>query len=92
MKYNKEKKRNYINRKCNENFICKNCNSLVSPEEAGTGHRNHCPYCLSSIHVDDIPGDRTILCKGIMDPITVWVRKNGEWALVPTELLRMITS
>lgn len=27
-------------------------------------------------------GDRAADCGGIMDPIAVWVRKNGEWAIV----------
>jgi hypothetical protein len=31
------------------------------------GYRNHCPSCLSSLHVDDhTPGDRKSLCHGIM--------------------------
>lgn len=54
----------------------------VAPEGAGSRHRNHCPKCLSSVHEDHAPGDRASLCKGIMDPIGVWVRKNGEWALI----------
>ena len=45
-------------------------------------HRNHCPKCLCSVHVDNEPGDRASLCKGIMDPVSVWVRKNGEWAII----------
>ena len=49
---------------------------------AGSEHRNHCPNCLSSLHVDIEPGDRAADCGGIMDPIAVWVRKNGEWAIV----------
>lgn len=49
---------------------------------AGSDHRNHCPNCLSSLHVDIEPGDRAADCGGIMDPIAVWVRKNGEWAIV----------
>ncbi|MCL2572704.1 MAG: RNHCP domain-containing protein [Defluviitaleaceae bacterium] len=67
---------------CNESFHCKNCNSFVLPEGAATSHRNHCPKCLSSIHVDITPGDRASLCGGVMEPISVWVRKNGEWAII----------
>jgi len=22
------------------------------------------------------------MCKGVMEPISVWVRKNGEWAII----------
>ena len=65
-----------------QGFTCKVCGTPVSSEDAGTLHRNHCPKCLSSLHVDDEPGDRASLCKGIMDPIGVWVRKNGEWAII----------
>lgn len=67
---------------CYESFTCKVCGTLVLPEGAGSQHRNHCPKCLSSVHVDNEPGDRASLCKGIMDPIGVWVRKNGEWAII----------
>ena len=52
------------------------------PEAAGSGHRNHCPNCLSSLHVDEEPGDRASDCGGVMDPIGVWVRRDGEWALI----------
>lgn len=67
---------------CRETFSCKVCGAVVQPEDAGTQHRNHCPRCLSSLHVDEKPGDRACLCHGIMDPISVWVRKNGEWAII----------
>ena len=75
-------KADYKSTPCLENFTCKTCGSLVVPEGAGSQHRNHCPKCLSSVHVDNEPGDRASLCKGIMDPIGVWVRKNGEWAII----------
>ena len=65
-----------------ESFTCKACGHLVSPEEAGTQHRNHCPNCLSSLHVDNEPGDRAADCGGVMEPISVWVRSNGEWAII----------
>ena len=31
--------------------------------------RDHCPYCLRSLHVDDVPGDRAAGCGGILDPV-----------------------
>ena len=65
-----------------ESFTCQVCGHLVSPEGAGTAHRNHCPYCLSSKHLDTEPGDRAAACGGTMEPIAVWVRKGGEWALI----------
>ncbi len=63
-------------------FICKACGRQVTPEGAGTRHRNHCPHCLCSVHLDDEPGDRAAFCEGVMEPIGVWVRKNGEWAII----------
>ena len=67
---------------CDESFTCKVCGRLVAPLGAGTEHRNHCPNCLSSLHLDIEPGDREADCGGVMDPIAVWVRKNGEWAVI----------
>ena len=52
------------------------------PEGAGSNHRNHCPNCLTSLHVDIEPGDRESDCGGIMEAIGVWVRKGGEWAII----------
>ena len=49
---------------------------------AGTQHRNHCPNCLASVHLDDEPGDRAADCGGQMEPVAVWVRKGGEWAII----------
>lgn len=67
---------------CQESFTCKVCDRLVLPLGAGSEHRNHCPNCLSSLHLDNEPGDREADCGGIMDPVAVWVRKNGEWAII----------
>lgn len=72
----------YRHSACGESFHCKVCGTLVVPEGAGSQHRNHCPKCLSSLHVDNEPGDRSSLCNGIMDPVSVWVRKGGEWAII----------
>ena len=72
----------YTTAPCNDSFTCKNCGEYVLPEGAATKHRNHCPKCLVSVHVDITPGDRASLCTGQMDPISVWVRKNGEWAII----------
>ena len=65
-----------------EPFTCKVCGKTVVPTGAGTDHRNHCPYCLSSLHLDNEPGDRAADCGGVMEPIAVWVRRDGEWALI----------
>lgn len=39
-------------------------------------------FTISGIHVDIEPGDRESDCGGIMEPIAVWVRKGGEWAII----------
>ena len=67
---------------CIESFNCKVCGRLVVSAGAGSDHRNHCPYCLSSMHLDDEPGDREADCGGAMEAIGVWVRKGGEWAII----------
>ncbi len=50
-------------------FICKACGKSVPP--LGYSSRNHCPFCLASLHVDVNPGDRACECAGIMYPISV---------------------
>ena len=67
---------------CTDSFTCKNCGWLCVSEGAGSDHRNHCPNCLYSLHLDNTPGDRESECHGKMEPISVWVRKNGEWAII----------
>jgi len=63
-------------------FICENCQQAVPGQAPGTQHRNHCPWCLWSLHVDIRPGDRRCGCRGSMEPIAVAVRYKGEWAIV----------
>ena len=82
MNYKNRKRAYYQENSCMDNFICKNCGYLVVPEGAGTQHRNHCPHCLHSLHVDIIPVDRAADFDANMEPIGVWVRKNGEWAII----------
>jgi hypothetical protein len=48
----------------------------------GTMHRNHCPACLWSRHVDDAHGDRAADCGSSMEPIAITVRGSGEWVLI----------
>lgn len=76
------KKPDYRTAPCTESFSCKACGALVTPQGGGTQHRNHCPHCLSSLHVDREPGDRAALCGGVMEPVAVWVRRGGEWAVI----------
>ena len=48
----------YKTHRCNDTFSCRVCDRLVFPTPTGGDHRNHCPNCLSSLHVDQEPGDR----------------------------------
>ena len=47
-----------------EDFVCEKCGAHV----IGNGFTNHCPECLWSKHVDNNPGDRAAICKGMMEP------------------------
>ena len=72
----------YKTHPCQDSFACKVCGRLMTPGNAGSDHRNHCSNCLCSLHVDIEPGDRAAVCGGIMEPVAVWVRKGGEWAII----------
>ncbi len=63
-------------------FICEKCHTTVAPPEGGSLHRNHCPACLWSKHVDVKTGDRRCVCRGLMEPIGVWAKSRGEWSLI----------
>ena len=51
----------------NTGFVCNNCGKSVVALTNG-GYRNHCPFCLCSVHLDEDPGDRSAKCGGIMRP------------------------
>ena len=63
-------------------FRCLKCRQLVAVDSFGTAHRNHCPQCLWSRHLDITPGDRNSECRSRMEPVAVAVRGGGEWALI----------
>ena len=63
--------------KVDEDFICEMCGAHVH----GNGYTNHCPECLTSKHVDIMPGDRACECAGLM-PAVGLETKNGEFVLV----------
>ncbi|MFD4372567.1 RNHCP domain-containing protein [Streptomyces sp. NPDC058486] len=66
-----------------QDFRCVGCRLVVPLAAPGTAHRNHCPTCLASLHVDGrVPGDRASACRGRMVPLSVSVRPDGEWLLV----------
>lgn len=58
-------------------FICEYCGKEVLPLTNGS-YRNHCPFCLYSKHVDNMPGDRLSRCKGPMKPVGLEY-KPGKW-------------
>jgi DNA-directed RNA polymerase subunit RPC12/RpoP len=62
-----------------ESFKCLNCEKIVREDNAiGTKHRNHCLYCLWSLHLDKaISGDRKAICKGKMEPLGLTFKKEG---------------
>lgn len=64
-------------------FRCRHCKLDVPVVAIGTAHRNHCPNCLWSRHLDDdAAGDRDSECGASMEPIAITVRAGGEWVLV----------
>jgi DNA-directed RNA polymerase subunit RPC12/RpoP len=59
-------------------FVCMNCRSFVSAEAAlsGVHNRNHCPYCLSSRHLDLYEaGDRLSACKARMKAVALTLKQ-----------------
>ena len=64
----------------NSSFNCANCGKKVSPAQKTA--RNHCPFCLWSLHVDsETPGDRSSNCGGKMEPVAIF-QKHGEWIVI----------
>ncbi|MBZ4323096.1 RNHCP domain-containing protein [Streptomyces huiliensis] len=64
-------------------FRCAGCQLAVPLAAPGTAHRNHCPHCLVSLHVDGrVPGDRAAACRGRMEALSLSVRPDGEWLII----------
>lgn len=63
-----------------EDFICHVCNKEV--KALGYTARDHCPYCLSSMHVDINPGDRACNCLGTLKPIAIEPHRKGKYKIV----------
>jgi len=64
-------------------FRCRHCRLDVPLDAPGTAHRNHCPACLWSRHLDGArPGDRAAECGAAMEPLAIAVRRDGEWLIV----------
>ena len=66
-----------------ESFKCGHCKAFIGPTVSGGRHRNHCPLCLYSRHVDDRqPGDRACTCRSLMAPIGTFNRPKGEQVIL----------
>ena len=62
-------------------FVCVHCHSFVSAHVvlAGVNNRNHCPYCLSSRHLDlYAAGDRLAACRARMKPIGLTLKRRSK--------------
>lgn len=63
-------------------FNCVFCAKPVNQIAPGTKNRNHCPYCLCSMHVDNTIGDRSSSCNGVMKAIGKVFKPDGEEVLI----------
>lgn len=59
-----------------EAFTCVACGREVPP--GGRRPRDHCPWCLRSVHVDNVPGDRAAGCGGLLVPVAVLTAGGGS--------------
>lgn len=66
--------------KNDEEFICRHCLKKVS--KLGYTSRDHCPYCLYSIHIDNLPGDRSCTCLGNLVPIGIEKSKQNQFKII----------
>ncbi|HUF37994.1 MAG TPA: RNHCP domain-containing protein [Anaerolineales bacterium] len=77
----------------NPDFRCVHCSALVPAQSslAGVNHRNHCPYCLWSRHLDlRAAGDRLSACKAPMKPVGLTMkRRNKKYPGAVGELMVM---
>ena len=65
----------------NADFTCNNCGRHVSACTivSGVVHRNHCPNCLHSRHVDLFEaGDRLCACKSLMAPVGLTLKRSRD--------------
>jgi len=65
----------------NTGFICEHCGEEILPVTNGR-YRNHCPFCLYSVHLDILPGDRKSGCKGLMKPVHLTYKSKKGWQVV----------
>ena len=63
-----------------EEFVCEVCNKNVSKLEYTA--RDHCPFCLSSKHLDVNPGDRSSDCGGVLIPVDIEKGKKDTYKII----------
>lgn len=63
-----------------EEFICEVCGNKVS--KLNYTARDHCPFCLSSKHLDINPGDRAANCGGVLIPIDIEKGKKDSYKII----------
>jgi hypothetical protein len=73
--------RRFIAQGSNQAFCCIHCEQEVPPLQNGS-YRNHCPFCLYSLHVDINPGDRANDCEGVLEPIGVEYSSKKGWIII----------
>ena len=66
--------------KNDQGFVCAHCGREVEP--LGYSSRNHCPFCLWSLHLDVNPGDRASECGGALEPVRVEVDSRKGYIIV----------
>jgi len=71
---------NKIFTKNDNGFTCVNCGREVLP--LGYTSRNHCPFCLHSLHLDVNPGDRASDCGGVLEPIFAEIDAKKGYVIV----------
>ena len=57
---------------------CPGCGWTPSINE-NENHQDHCPNCLCSLHQETAEG---LMCGGIMEPVSVWVRDDDQWEII----------
>ena len=63
-----------------EGFTCDVCGNVVMPLKYSA--RDHCNNCLSSKHLDIMPGDRKSTCKGTLIPIAIEKGSKDKYKIV----------
>ena len=66
--------------KNDQGFECLNCGKNVLPLKYTS--RDHCPFCLCSLHIDINPGDRANPCLGILKPVDLEYSQNKGYVIV----------